>query len=288
MISSIRQMLPISPGAPSNPLSLDEIKAVELGILDAFDAWCAKHSLTYWLAWGTLIGAIRHRGFIPWDDDIDVAMPWDDFTRMIDLANAGDFPDGPYHFGSNKIHGAVSDFYAYVKLYDMRTRVKQSAYRSSLNHDEGVWIDIFPLVGASVDEAERRRFARKSYRSFTMNTLCAWNFMPGDSPAGTLRRALIYPYARLLGYRHWLKAFDRLLATYPRYGSTPYCTAPPYDSVTYQLEDFAKTVEVEFEQGLYPAPSGYDHVLRADFGDYMQPPPEEQRVSNHEFTAVWR
>lgn len=288
MSSSIRALTPVMAGESNTLLTFQEMQALELEALDAFAAFCADNNLTYWLNWGTLLGAARHKGFIPWDDDIDVVMPSNDFEKMVDLANAGITPGKNYQFGSNKIKNASSDLYAYVKLYDTRTKVSQSAYRSSIKQDEGVWIDIFPLVGAPLEGEERRRLSRTSYRLFIMYTLCAWGFTPSDSWAGNMRRALMYPYANLRGYKHWLKAFDDLLLTYPQFGSTAYCAAPPYDSVTYELEDFQKTVFVEFEGKGYPAPAGYDRVLHADYGDYLQLPPEDQRKSTHEFTAVWR
>ena len=75
---------------PGKALDLDQIKVLEVEILDAFDAFCNKHQITYWIGYGTLLGAVRHKGFIPWDDDIDLVMPETDYYRLIELINAGE------------------------------------------------------------------------------------------------------------------------------------------------------------------------------------------------------
>jgi lipopolysaccharide cholinephosphotransferase len=285
---NIRSLLPVQPKAAGTTLSLNEIKAVELELLDAFAAWCAEHSLTYWLNWGTLIGAIRHKGFIPWDDDIDLAMPYDDFMRMIDLVNDGQGMPAPYRFVSNKIPGSVSDRYAYVKVFDMRTKAVQHEFRPSVNPDEGVWIDVFPLVGVFTDPAKQLKYSNGTYRAYTMGYMCSCGLTRNCALSTLVRRALIYPYVRLRGYRYWLRRFDRLLDEYPRLSDSAQCVIPPCNSSVYDTEDFAETIRVDFEGGSYPAPAGYDSILRIEYGDYMQLPPEDERVSVHDLTATWR
>jgi lipopolysaccharide cholinephosphotransferase len=269
-------------------LTLEQIKSVELGILDAFDAWCTKHGLTWWLAYGTLIGAARHKGFIPWDDDIDLVMPYRDFMRMIELSNSGQTMPEPFCINSNKISNAVADFCSYVKIFDMRTKANQSVFRSAFIHDESVWIDVFPLVGAFADQTEQRRYSNGTYRSYMMSTLCTCGMSFNQALVTVARRILIYPYARLRGYHYWLRRYDRLLDEYPDLDDSQRCVIPPYNSGIFETADFAETVKIEFEGESYPAPAGYDAILRVDYGDYLQLPPEEQRVSGHDFTAKWR
>jgi lipopolysaccharide cholinephosphotransferase len=215
-------------------------------------------------------------------------MPYDDFMRMIKLTNSGQAMPGPFCLSSNKIHDAVSDLYAYAKGFDMRTKVIQHEFRPSVKRDEGVWIDIFPLVGACTDLSERHRYANGTYRSFLMASLCTWGFIPGNSTLVTLRRTLIYPYARLRGYRHWLSRYDRLLAEHPSLSDSAQCVVPPFNSSIFETEDFAETVKLEFEGKTYPVPAGYDAILRTEYGEYLQLPPPEQRVSGHDFNATWR
>ena len=113
-------------------ISADEIKKIELDLLDEFDAFCEKHNLKYTLDSGTLIGAIRHKGFIPWDDDIDVAMPYPDYLKFIELFNKEN-----QNLRGEALYGLAYGFH-YAKLCDKRTVVKREHRKDSMLF--GVWI----------------------------------------------------------------------------------------------------------------------------------------------------
>jgi lipopolysaccharide cholinephosphotransferase len=172
----------------------------------------------------------------------------------------------------------------------MRTKVIQHEFRPSFKPNEGVWIDIFPLVGSFADPTEQRKHDNGTHRSYTMSLLCSCGFasMRDRAFPTVLRGMLVYPYARLRGYRHWLRRYDRFLDEYPSLSDSSKCVVPPFNSSIFDTEGFAETIQVEFEGATYPAPAGYDAILRAEYGDYMQPPPEDKRIRRHNFTATWR
>ena len=125
----------------SRQLSQDEIKDGEVSILRAFHEFCENNHLVYSLAYGTLIGAVRHKGFIPWDDDIDVVMPRPDYERFIGLAVSGVFPEG-CRVQATEVDGFIQSF---AKVIDPSISVKSGRNRSETK--EWLWIDVFPIDG---------------------------------------------------------------------------------------------------------------------------------------------
>lgn len=135
-------------------MTLEEMKAVELEIMDEIDAICRQHGLTYFLGYGSVLGAVRHGGFIPWDDDMDVIMPRDDYEQLI------------AHFDkwrTSKNYALTfcrndTSVYQFVKIIDTRTSVKERYVSAS--YKTGVWVDIFPLDGIPKDT--KRVFRRNA------------------------------------------------------------------------------------------------------------------------------
>ena len=123
-------------------LTLDEMKAIELGILKKFDSICKENGLEYSLAYGTMLGAIRHKGFIPWDDDIDVFMKREDYEKLLALKyDDGDFEVKSYRYSKNY-------YFLYSKIVDKRTSICEN-WRAE--KDMGLFVDIFPLDYCNFD-----------------------------------------------------------------------------------------------------------------------------------------
>ena len=124
-------------------LELSEIKNIELNILKEFDCFCKKHNLTYYLAGGTLLGAVRHKGFIPWDDDIDVCMPRKDYLIMIERFDGF---NSKLKLKSNLKGNFPAPF---SKIVDISTKIETKYLEDECN--QNLWIDVFPVDGLPED-----------------------------------------------------------------------------------------------------------------------------------------
>lgn len=165
-------------------LEARQVKAIELDILSELDRVCREHQLSYALAYGTLIGALRHSGFIPWDDDIDVYMPRDDYEKLYDLWKQGALGEH-YSLVSYRDRTSIN---SYCKLVDTRTRAVESFLDESAG-TLGLWVDIFPLERVDITDPAVHRAAKKEHR------LVWWKYIAASNPryaTSALRRVVKY------------------------------------------------------------------------------------------------
>lgn len=258
-------------------IELAELKKIQLEILDRLHEFCTENDIHYWLDNGTLLGAIRHKGYIPWDDDIDVGMLRPDFDKFMQLFNDKNTRYKCYSVENNEKFG-----YPFGKLLDTETVLyepDEKGMKSCVN------IDIFVYDNAPEDDkiVDKMYKKRDIYRA--MNNIRVFHVLRHDRFSGRLIK----------------KILNVLLLPFPRYyftkkmakNATLYRDAETsrignFTSITRILCDkslVSESVDVEFEGKTYKAPIGYDEWLRAFYGDYMQLPPEEKRVPHHVFKA---
>lgn len=262
-------------------MTLPEIQERALGMLKFVDAICKREGLTYWLSGGTLLGAVRHRGFIPWDDDADLMMPRPDYERFLALAQRC----------STKEYTIVTPYirkdYAmpWARVWDMDTRVDLTNMVKF--GCETLFLDIFPveaLPGAPwLCELYYRRVRLRDILLKCSRKTDLW----GDERLKLLKRALMAATSLLPtnAYARWL---DRFCArgSYENARNRGVCLITHYGSrECMPAEVFDGTVNVEFCGEQFPAPAGWDAYLRRLYGDYMQLPPEEKRRSLHYLKA---
>ncbi|MCR5400438.1 MAG: LicD family protein [Treponema sp.] len=264
-------------------LDLKEIKEAELAILIEFDKFCKKNNLNYSIAYGTLLGAIRHKGFIPWDDDIDVLMPRPDYERFLELTAFNPITPTIETCGFFPCKTQVD--YPFIKLIDMTTRVKETGRPKQFM---GIWIDIFPMDGIPSDLKSQTKIMKKIFVLRRWFCSCSQDFSASKNVLTFLKRLLPKLALSIYGIKRLCKKMDDYSKTRIPYeeASVVAHTIWGADGVRECLpkEGFEKTVDVEFEGHKFPAPSCWKENLTNLFGDYMQLPPEEKRVL-HVFEA---
>ena len=264
------------------PMSPEETKSVELKILTDVADFCERHGLRYYLAYGTLIGAVRHKGFIPWDDDIDIQMPREDYVKFLEIFNEEN-KEG--HLRAISPNDPAS-FYSFTKIIDTRTVKIEAGIKYDNKEHLGIDIDIFPLDGQPDGEKEYIKWYKKKFKIYKLKALVM------SDPDLSWKRKLICPLLQAFRSKeYYQKKADKLQTVYP-YADSKYvgCTASLFNSPKnrHNKEDFSDSVKVEFEGHLLNAPIGYDKVLRDLFGDYMQLPPIEQQITHHSNKTFWK
>jgi lipopolysaccharide cholinephosphotransferase len=255
-------------------LSSEKIKATELDLLIRFDEYCKKNNIYYTLGGGTLLGAIRHKGFIPWDDDVDVMMPREDYNRFISKVKNGDLGEGiavikPY---------AAGNVYPFAKLVNTATMSKSSETLSEI----GLWVDLFPLDTLPADDGELSGLFKKT-RALRATVIAK------DTDLKNARRdykyivkLLLKLYTKIVGYGRVLKKADRTAQTYNKQ-KTEYigCALWGYGTgERMKRSEYMKPVPVEFEGHNFNAPSCWKQYLTGLYGDYMKLPPVEKRKTH--------
>lgn len=252
---------------------LEQLKKIEVEMLKEFIKICEKLNLKYYLAYGTLLGAVRHKGFIPWDDDIDIFMPRKDYEIFLKEAQKL-LPEHLFlqHLGSEPNH-----IVSFAKIRNSNTTfIENAVSKFKINH--GVFIDIFPLDFYPNDEKEAQKFLKKKKEyDFRINSCLDYGTTKNfNTKVKILLYKIKYPSLYLTK-----KKRDILYQSISESEIfIEYCWEEKA-----LVEWFGEGCMLEFEGIKAKAPKEFDKVLRAEFGDYMQFPPEEERVPHH-YTGV--
>lgn len=264
-------------------INLDEIKKLELELLIVFDKFCKKNNLYYTLAGGTLLGAVRHKGFIPWDDDVDVMMPRPDFERLLNDDNL-DYSDikSYMRFASWRNEPMPSPT---MKLVDTRTKVSAHYTDESLINNQ-IWLDIFVLDGNPADDNENIKLHKRAHRITKLNVYKSIKIGTGKSWYKKLLKPIIRAFLTPFSFKMLCDRADAIAKTYDfdeaEYCGVTACGYGPGERV--HKKEFMTPIEGDFEGFKFNIPSNYDEYLSGLYHDYMKLPPEEKRVT-HELTA---
>lgn len=265
-------------------LSLDELKELQLEILKSVAAFCQERNLRCMLAYGTLLGAVRHKGYIPWDDDIDVIMPRDDYNRFLESFN-GSIP----HLKVMAPEFDPSYYAPYANVYDDRTLLIEDLV-SHGKYDLGVKIDIFPFDYVPSDYELYHELWTTAKRN-TFRLFAKTRKLSSCRGMAWLKLALRKLQYAFISVRQ-IQERQMELVKNPRYASNgplmDEIALPERHETLVSEQDLFPVTQLPFEGELFSAPCNYDKMLKVIYGDYMQLPPEEERTVKHSFNAYWK
>ncbi len=270
-------------------VGIRDIQDEELKILLDFVRICEQNNLTYYISGGTFIGAVRHNGFIPWDDDIDVAMPRKDYNKFLELAqNQLESKFKLVHF--NKCENVIHYF----------AKIENSKYQlidhtAAINRKVNLWIDIFPLDGLPKNSIARKihSFRLMSLRALFKFSLFETIVYQSNTDRPWYERVLIevgkrIKFEKILNPYNRMRALDRALSRYDFYTSKyimNFMGSYKLKSVMDRELVYGEGAYYNFEGHLFHAPKDYDRYLTQIYGDYMKLPPLEKR-NQHQTTIV--
>ncbi len=276
-----------APNAVEGELTVREIQLEALKILKNIDIVCRREGITYWLGYGTLIGAVRHSGFIPWDDDLDIIMPRADYERFLVC-----FDKRPSEL---KTYIAINPELGLRRPF-LISRVSNPEFKMVGEYGDeidelGVFIDIYPLDGLAncMKEAlERKKIAYKLMLQYSK----AGNFDCNNRGNRVLKRFAKRVQSLLLGKPEKYQELLNELCYKYQFDDCKFCDVlcwpdTPGEPIC-ERSWFSETVSMRFEDFNAPVPIGYDELLRCWYGDYMRLPPENDRVGHHFYSIIKR
>ena len=256
----------------------------ETEILKAFADFCEQHGLRYYLAEGTLLGAIRHQGFIPWDDDVDVMMPREDYQRFLELVQKNPIED--YTVNHYRVPNGRKTLYI-IQLTDSHLKTKR-IYLGNV-HDQYICIDIFPIDGMPDSPKDQARRMKKLLKLYNLFRLARRNHFENKVKSPVLYKRVLFAINRCLGISKLLDASKQLSKLEYELENTPYQSSRytvNFYSEYRQRQVFPKEYygtgrTCLFEGMEFRIPVEAEKILSQIYGDYMKLPPEEQRVCKH-------
>jgi len=254
----------------NTPVTIEERKRIQLDMLDEIDSFCRNHHIRYSLAFGTLLGAIRHRGYIPWDDDVDLIMPLPDMLRF------------KKEFKSDKLAYVDIDTAPHYEFYFSRICFLPTYNKTGLlEKSYGISVDLYPVVGMPDTEEEIQQFLKDIEPLYKKRKILK-----------EIRRKLIYrlPFAIVPGFQSSTRRLRDIF-----FNSYPYDTARNFYHAgslrrvnIFGFDVFDGFMDVEFEGHTYQSMTRYHEYLTHCFGDYMQYPPIEERHPCHVGNFYWK
>lgn len=260
-------------------IDIDQLKNIQLEILNEVSFFCDSNDIKYFLVGGTLLGAVRHSGYIPWDDDIDIAMLREDYEKFIDIFNISGYKIFAYR-NSEKY------CFPFVKIAKTNTLLIEP-YETFSDCKIGINIDLFPI-----DSISKNIILQK----FTIESIKITRFILSlrlcisNKKRVFYKRLLLEIIKKVVNIKMLLKLINNIAKFRENERSELlgiFVWGYGYKEIVLR-EYFSDIVKIEFEKSIYNAPIGYDGYLSHVYGDYMKLPPLDKRVTHHDFKAFWK
>lgn len=266
-----------------SPEVLKQLQAVQIEILDEIVRICKKYQLNYFLIYGTLIGAVRHHGFIPWDDDLDIAMSRDDYEKFMQVA----LKELNADFTLQNVDTDANYWQVFAKVRKNHTLFEEpSVAKMSDDIHKGIFVDIFPFDYVNKKEGliTHLRFSLSRaiietlyYKAGVFTSEESLNYKKMDALLKRLsNRQLVHLQRRIA-----------ITATKKKKYYVDYCDNRPYMDCMYRVESFYPLIEAPFDGKMFNIPHNYDEILTAAYGDYMTLPSEEERVNHRTLRIIF-
>ena len=262
-------------------LTIEEVKQTELDILNAINQICSDNKIEFYLCGGTMLGAIRHKGFIPWDDDIDIFLERKEYEKLIAIIKE------KKEYSWLEILDDTNDnyYYPFAKAVDNRTIAKMDDNKT----EHGIWVDIFPIDNLPDNSKKRIKLIKKCYfyRALIISMTTDFNMNKKDNKI--FIKKFLNLYTSIVGKNRVYNRYKKIINKSLNYNDSKYvaCLCPTYGiNEIFEREKLFEKEKYLFEGQYYNGTKNYDMYLKSFYGDYMTLPPENKRYM-HEITA-WR
>lgn len=268
-------------------LTSNDIKKVATSMLYAFDEICRNNDIFYSICYGTLLGAVRHRGFIPWDDDIDIVMTRDNYVKLIKLITKRDPFEGRYRLLDVNLERRYTA--PLTKMVDLSTELTQ--YEHAEKMKLGVYIDIFVFDKVPKDVRKRKKILKKLDILQKIWNACEMKPVKNEKNIFkiAIKKMLNIGFARIIAIKMNCIAIQSNNKNKDShlYSNLLYC-GYGREKETFSEKSLTSVKEILFEGRTVLGFSDFDTFLKRFYRDYMSLPPEEKRVPHHDFIATWR